>query len=671
VILPVHAAIRARLQEVLATTFNLAAADQPPIVIETPPNRALGDLAVPVAFELARRLRKAPRAIAQELAAALGPIDQIDRVQAAPNGYLNFYIARADFLIARLAVREPRRGEPNRDKIIVEHTAINPNKAAHIGHLRNSTLGDTLVRLLRFQGAEVEVQNYIDDTGVQVADVVVGFTEIERQDYASVLALASDPSVRFDYYCWDLYSRVTEWYEGDKKRLETRAHVLHAIEEGGNPLAEMAAVIADRIVHTHLATMRRLNVSYDLLTWEGDILRLHFWVTAFEELKARGAVYLQSEGKLKGCWVMKIDDAEGDAEKTEAAEGDAEAEQDPREKVIVRSNGVVTYVGKDMANQFWKFGLLGKDFFYRPFEEHAGRTLWATTSVPDNAITRPPFGRASAVYNVIDSRQSYLQQLLKQALAAVGFPREAARSTHFAYEMVALSHATARALGYSDEAGTDKPFVEVSGRKGLGVKADDLLDRLVEMAAHEVTTRNNALSETDCREIAAHIATAAVRYFLIKFSRGKLIVFDIEEAMSFEGETGPYLQYAAVRAGNIFAKLKEREGLDEAGVAKRLPDAGRAAIEQGDEADELWGLVLEAGRLDEIVDSSVRSLEPALLAKHAFGLAQAFNAFYHRQPILKEERADVRIWRAAAVAYVRAQLTTALDLMGCVVPAKM
>jgi arginyl-tRNA synthetase len=675
VILPVHAAIRARLREVLSTTFNLAAADQPSIVIETPPNRALGDLAVPVAFELARRLRKAPRAIAQELAAALGAIDHVDRVQAAPNGYLNFYLRRADFLIARLGGTDPRSGESTREKIIVEHTAINPNKAAHIGHLRNSTLGDTLVRLLRFQGAEVEVQNYIDDTGVQVADVVVGFTEIERQDYAAVLALASDPTVRFDYYCWDLYSRVTEWYEGDKKRLDTRARVLHAIEEGGNPLADMAAVIADRIVRTHLATMRRLNVSYDLLTWEGDILRLHFWATAFEELKARGAVYLQNEGKLKGCWVMQIDDAEnadGDAEKKEGAEGEAEAEQDPREKVIVRSNGVVTYVGKDMANQFWKFGLLGKDFYYRPFEEQSGRTLWATTSTPDNGIARPAFGRAAAVYNVIDSRQAYLQQLLKQALAAVGFAAEAARSTHFAYEMVALSHGTARALGYQDEAaGTDKPFVEVSGRKGLGVKADDLLDRLIEMAAHEVAKRNTELSEAECREIASHIGTAAVRYFLIKFSRGKLIVFDIEEAVSFEGETGPYLQYAAVRAANILAKLKEREGLDEAGVVARLPGAGREAIEQGEDADELWSLVLEAGRLDEVADASVRSLEPALLAKHAFALAQAFNAFYHRQPILKEERQDVRVWRAAAVAFARAQMTTALNLMGCVVPAKM
>jgi arginyl-tRNA synthetase len=677
-ILPIHAAIRSRLQHTLATTFDLPLSDQPSIVIETPPTRALGDLAVPVAFELARRLRKAPRAIAQELAAAIGPIDGVSQVQAAPNGYLNFSLERAAFLIDRLSAETgiPAAPKPH-EKTIVEHTAINPNKAAHIGHLRNATLGDTLVRLLRFQGTPVEVQNYIDDTGVQVADVVIGFTELEHLDLAAVKALAANPAIRFDYYCWDLYARVTEWYEGDKERLATRARALHALEEGGNPLAELAAFVADRIVRCHLQTMARLNVTYDLLTWEGDILRLHFWTTAFEQLKQRRAVFLQSEGRLKGCWVMTIDDAEAATDRTiedrveDSTDRTPDKEEDPREKVIVRSNGTVTYVGKDIANQFWKFGLLGRDFHYRQFESRDDRTLWATTSTPEEGRTHPPFGNASAVYNVIDSRQSYLQQLLKQALAAMGFAKEAGQSTHFSYEMVALSHATARALGYEDTESSGKPFVEVSGRKGLGVKADDLLDRLTETAAREVGSRNPELSEQDRREIATVIGTAAVRYFLIKFTRGKVIAFDIDEALSFEGETGPYLQYAVVRANNIFAKLREREGLDEAAVLTWIQTAGRAPIEQGDEAQELWGRTLEAARLDEVVDASIRSLEPALLAKYAFGLAQAFNAFYHRQPILREERQDARAWRAAAVVYLRRQLTQALDLMGCAVPAKM
>lgn len=664
-ILPVHSTIRAALSRTLTDSFNLAATDQPVIVLETPPNRPLGDIAVPVAFELARRLRKAPRAIAQEIAGALGPVQGVARVAAAPNGYLNFYLDRRAFLAQWLDETSAPVAVPA-GKIIVEHTAINPNKAAHIGHLRNSALGDTLVRLLRFQGREVEVQNYIDDTGVQVADVVVGFTKLEHLDLTAVRALAADPARPFDYYCWDLYARVTEWYAGDKARLEIRGHAMHAIETGGNPLAEMAAFIADRIVRCHLKTMARMNVDYDLLTWEGDILRLHFWTTAFELLKARGSVFLQTEGRLQGCWVMPIEDGVTGPD----TETDAD-DPEQREKVIVRSNGTVTYVGKDIANQFWKFGLLGKDFNYRVFDTRPdGRPLWATTSTASTPGA-PPFGRASGVYNVIDSRQAYLQQLLKQALNTMGYAAEAAQSTHFSYEMVALSHATARALGYEPDTADGKPFVEVSGRKGLGVKADDLLDRLIETAAAEVARRNVELSAADVRRTAEAIATAAVRYFLVKFSRGKVIAFDIEEALSFEGETGPYIQYAAVRAGNILAKLAEREGVSPASIRSRLASLPDDALTQGEEADELWGLVLEAARVDEMADTAVRSLELSVMAKYAFSLAQAFNAFYHRQQILREEREDARLWRAAGVVYVRRQLERVLDLMGCVVPQRM
>jgi arginyl-tRNA synthetase len=501
-----------------------------------------------------------------------------------------------------------------------------------------------------------------------VADVVIGFTELEHLDLAAVQALADDPDTRFDYYCWDLYARVTEWYESDAERLARRAQALHAIEEGGNALATMGAFIADRIVRAHVKTMARMNVDYDLLTWEGDILRLHFWSTAFEELKQRDAVFLQTEGRLAGCWVMPIDD--GSAPSDEAPEADAEDDTEQREKVIVRSNGTVTYVGKDIANQFWKFGLLGKDFHYRVFDPRGDRPLWATTSNADDAMVAPAFGQAAAVYNVIDSRQSYLQQLLKQALAMMGFAEQADRSTHFSYEMVALSHATARALGQADP-DSSKPFVEVSGRKGLGVKADDLLDRLIDTAAAEVRARNAELSDDDCRRTAEIIAVAAVRYFLVKFSRGKIIAFDIDEALSFEGETGPYLQYAVVRAQNILAKLAERDGLNEDSVIAQLPSTPLDTISSGDGADQLWGLVLEAARLDEMVETSIRSLELSVLAKYAFGLAQSFNAFYHSQQILKEEREDARLWRAAAVIYLRRQLTKALDVMGCEVPTRM
>jgi arginyl-tRNA synthetase len=668
-ILPVHTAVRAALADILTTKLSIAPDDQPAIVIDVPPRRALGDLAVPVAFELARRLRQAPRAIAAQIAAALGPIAGVARVESTPNGYLNFFLDRS--ALTEQWLRNRHAPGASGGKVIVEHTAINPNKAAHIGHLRNATLGDTLVRLLRFQGRIVEVQNYIDDTGVQVADVVAGLTTLEGRDLASVQSLIADPGVRFDYYCWDLYARVTEWYAADKTRLDVRGAALHKIEEGGNDLARIGAAVADRIVRTHLRTMARLNVDYDLLTWEGDILRLHFWTTAFEQLKSTGAVYLREDGPLKGCWVMPIGDGPESGAGTDDDERDAENDPDQREKVIVRSNGTVTYVGKDMANQFWKFGLLGRDFHYRRFESSNGRTIWATTSAPSANGDAPSFGRASAVYNVIDTRQSYLQALLKQALGTIGFTEQAANSTHFSYEMVALSHATARALGYGDQDADGKPFVEVSGRKGLGVKADDLIDRLISSATEEVTNRNPDMSAADRERAARVIATAALRYFLIKFTRTKVIAFDIAEALSFEGETGPYLQYATVRASNILAKLADRDGTTEEDIVRQLPDLSFEPIAAGDDADELWGLVLEASRLDEVVEIAIRSLELSLVAKFAFGLAQAFNAFYHRQQILKEERADARLWRAAAVLYTRRQLTRALDLMGCEVPSRM
>jgi arginyl-tRNA synthetase len=665
-------------------TYGLS--EVPPFAVEVPPTRGLGDLAVTIAFQLARTLRKPPRAIAAELAPALGEIPEVTRVTATPNGYLNVQLARAPFLLARVGSRAagPALLE---GKTIVEHTAINPNKAAHIGHLRNAALGDTLVRVLRYAGVSVEVQNYIDDTGVQVADVIVGFRELEHRSLEAVRTLAD--TTRFDHYCWDLYSRVTEWYEADASRLEVRAEALHELERGGNDIASLGAFIVDRIVRAHLETMARLNISYDLLTYEGDILRLKFWAQAFDILKASGAVFLKREGRLKGCWVMRIEDgqpATDDAEEgatdgasAETVVADDEGKELEREKVIVRSNGVVTYVGKDIANQFWKLGLLGRDFNYRRFShQNDGRPLWSTTSTQGESGA-PSFGHAERTYNVIDSRQMYLQALLIQALRTLGHVRESENSIHFSYEMVALSHATARELGYPPpEDGARKPFVEVSGRKGLGVKIDDLLDLLTNKALTEVVGRNPDMQPEQSRRAAAQIAVGAIRYFMLKFSRGKLIVFDIEEAISFEGETGPYLQYAAVRASNILQKLKEREGLTEDAV---LADLGSVpadeltgdGMESSDSAhdDTLWAVVFEASRLDEIVAQVVRSLEFSVLAKYAFGLAQRFNAFYHKYPILNEERPDRKRWRAAGVAHVRNQLTRALDLMGIEVPARM
>jgi len=660
-ILPVHERLRESLVAALGQLYDISGDAMPALPIEYPPKRELGDLATPVAFELARRLRKAPRTIAQELAAALGPIDGVSRVEAVSSGYLNIYLDRPAF--ARKVAAGPGPAAAGKSgKTIVEHTAINPNKAAHIGHIRNSALGDTLVRVQRFRGVPVEVQNYIDDTGVQVADVVVGFRELEHKTLDDIRRIAD--TTRFDYYCWDLYARVTQWYDEDKQRLTIRAATLHDIEHGGSDASMIAQFIADRIVRCHLRTMARLNVDYDLLTWEGHILRLQFWARAFEILKEKGAVYLQTEGKLAGCWVMKIE------EDAAAAEDD---EGDDREKVIVRSNGTVTYVGKDIAYQFWKLGLLGRDFHYRQFGTRAnGSVLWSTAEIPGDD-SHPPFGHASATYNVIDVRQSYLQKLLKQALRILGYAEQAERATHFSYEMVALSNDTARALGYLAAGAPDdkRGFVDVSGRKGQGVKADDLIDTLISRAEKEVAGRNPELSAAEHRRVAEMIAVAAVRYFMVKYSRTKIIAFDIDEALAFEGESGPYLQYAVVRARNIFAKLRDREGLDEASVFARLDSLPPDELMGQGGSHDLWALILEASRLDEVVEQVVRTLEFSVLAKYAFGLAQMFNGFYHRYPILNEEQAGARLWRAAGAAYFRAQLTRALDLMGIAVPPRM
>ena len=674
-ILTLHDDLRRRMAAALRDVYGLDQQAMPPIGVSYPPNRTLGDLSVTVAFELARRLRKAPRVIAGELAGALGRIPWVTRIEVTEKGYVNLFLDRRAFLVPRLTAPPVVPPTTGAAKTIVEHTAINPNKAAHIGHLRNATLGDTLVRVLRFRGVPVEIQNYIDDTGVQVADVVVGFRELEHKTLEEVRAIAD--STRFDFHCWDLYARVTEWYEQDPGRQAIRSATLHDIECGGTDAAALGAFITDRIVRCHLETMARLNVYYDLLAHESDILKLQFWTRAFEILREKGAIFFQEQGRLAGCWVMPIADlasrAGDEPAPAEAVTREDEADE-TREKVIVRSNGTVTYVGKDMAYQFWKFGLLGKDFHYRVFcRQPNGQPLWVTCQEPTtDEAHRPVFGGAGAVYNVIDVRQSYLQELLRQGLIAIGHEGEAGRSVHFSYEMVALSHATARQLGY-DQSSLDpaRPFVEVSGRKGLGVKADDLLDSVVTKAEAEVADRNPDLDPAERRRIAEMLAVAAVRYFLIKFSRSKVIAFDIDEALNFEGETGPYLQYAVVRANNIFSKLRDREGLDEGAILSVLDSTPADELEGGARGHDLWALVLEASRLDEVVDQVVRTLEFSVLAKYAFGLAQMFNAFYHRYPILNEEQAAAKRWRAAAVAFFRTQLTRALDLMGIDVPPRM
>lgn len=650
VILDIQQRLSGAVRQAARTAFDLDLAD---VSFQYPPRVELGDLALTAPFDLAKALRRKPREIAERLAEALASAPGVRRAEVAGGGYVNLFLDRGTFakeLVASLAGAAPATGR--RGHVIVEHTSINPNKAAHVGHLRNACLGDTFVRLLRHRGWDVGVQNYIDDTGVQVADVVVGFQHIERKSLADVEAIGG----KFDYYCWDLYARVGDFYAADPARKALQAEALHAIEEGGNDTARLAEHVARRIVDCHLATMARLGIGYDLLAHESDILRLHFWNRAFELLKERGAVRLETEGKSAGCWVLPM--GEGD---------EAGIDED---KIIVRSNGTVTYTGKDIAYQLWKLGKLDRDFRYRVHRTLAdGRRLWTTTSGEGEAGA-PRFGHADAVYNVIDVGQSYPQRVVKAGVAALGYAEAAAGSHHLAYEKVVLSPATARALGYA--VSEEESAVKVSGRKGLGVKGDDLLDALVAKARAEVDARDPGRDPAERDATANAVATGALRYFMMKFGRTRIITFDMEEALAFTGETGPYVQNAVVRARSIFAKLEAEGHRVEALLARaRALDLG--AFLSGEEGDEAWSLLLLMARTDEVVEQAIRAEDVALAAKHAFAVAQAFHSYYQKPKysVLHAETEDRRACRTLVVdAFVR-QVEVLLGLLGIPVPERM
>ena len=675
-----------------AASRRLFDGEPPRLVFETPPKVELGDLACPVAFELAKRLKRPPRKIAEELAPELELPPVVERVNVEGGGYLNFFLRRAEALSRLLAPAPPPAAGAL--KVIVEHTNINPNKAAHIGHLRNAVLGDVLVRNFRRLGRRVEVQNYLDDTGVQVADVVVGLehpAELAEPARASELAaeireiLAAFPDDapgvaprRLGDLCWDLYALVGRSYAADPALDERRRATLHAVESAalGAPLAEeegatasLAARLAEAVVRCHLLTMGRVGVAYDLLPRESDILGRRFWAKAFDLLKSCGAAELEEDGKNAGCWVMRLEGA-----------ADFEGMEDA-DKVLVRSNGTVTYTGKDIAYQLWKLGLLDVDFEYEavPYRDMEGNPefqasdgvspLYRTRHDAEGAdpSAKGRFGHGETVINVIDVRQSYLQKVVREGVRRAGFPEAAARSIHFAYEMVALTPASAEALGVALE-GDDRgrAFVEMSGRKGLGVKADDLLDQLAEKARDAIVSRNPG-EPADLSRVES-IAVGALRVYMTRFSRNKVIAFDFDDALAFEGDTGPYLQYAAVRSANIFRKLEEQ------GLPGRLDAAESAAVatlspEHLD--DGLWDVVRTCGRSPETLEKVAETLEVSLLVRHALAVAASFHHLYHTHPILQAPSEESRRARRAALQVVSATLADLLDVLGVPVPERM
>ncbi len=611
------------------------------LVFSLPAERKFGDLSSTLAFSLAKKVKGKPFLLANDIAAKLrGRLGAVEDIRVAGGGFINFYLKKDDFLLYQWQSLEKPPAEKGA-KVIVEHTSINPNKAAHIGHLRNSCLGDVLARCCRFLGYEVEVQNYIDDTGIQIADVVWGLLHYQKKDLAAIRKISGLAA-----YLWDLYAEVNQLFVADENLAAQRREVHKKIEEKNEPEYGACLYIAEQVLMDHIRTMERIGIHYDLLARESDVIALDFFKAAAAELTGRGVMAPSADPEKKGCLVIHYD-------------------REKIEKIIVRSNGTITYVGKDIAYNLWKFDLLAKDFYYRPFHAYPdGHAIYMTASEPAPSAPRR-FGHGQRVYNVIDVRQSYLQNLIAQVLAQLGHPGASANFVHFSYEMVALTPACVREMGLQLEAGEEnKPYIEVSGRKGRAVKADELITMLNEKSLREVRVRNPEMSEAEALKLASIIAVAALRYFMIKFSLNTVIAFDFKEALNFEGDSGPYLQYTVVRLNSILKKAAAGD--------RQAPEGPGSLALLGDNEKELyWEMILNLSLLEKQVEFALENHELSSVAAYAYGLCQKFNHYYHLFPVLAEKNAAVRAARLGLVRIFKDRVEKLLAVLGIDIPERM
>jgi len=627
--------------------------EQLPIDLRFSAQASFGDYSIPLMSWAKYKFGRSPLNIAEGIAAILHDIQAptIAEVSITKPGFLNFSLNRPAVgrdIIERVLDAGADFGQNDvgaATKVVVEHTAINSNKAAHVGHLRNSCLGDTVVRMLRSQGYNVEANNYIDDTGVQVADVVVAF--ILLQEGLLEVPEGSDqlPGESFDYYCSRLYVAVGRAYEQQPELLERRKMMMQAIEHGQEPYTQLAADLSHKIVRAHLATMGRLNISYDLLTWESAIIGAGLWQRTFEMLRDRGVLEHPETGPAAGCWIVPFGDGD-----TQTDEGERMSD-----KILVKSDGTATYTGKDIAYQLWKFGLadsLGVDFHFVPWgRQHDGRLLWTMRATPpeDGTTEGDPkrFGHGKRVITVIDVRQSYLQQVVYESLRRLGYVEQADNSTHFAYEVVTLSAATATSLGVDTSDGHES--YAMSGRKGIEVKADDLVNKAI--------TRMQEAKPDLPYETAAQLAASAIRYFMIRFNQQQIITLDMDEALRANGDTGVYLQYAYARANSILRKLDEA-GYEIPERFETLPDL----LEQSE-----WELLRHIDAYPRTLANTARQLAPNMLAAYVYDLAAHFSDFYeHTPPMLKETNETVKAFRAQLVRAAVQTMANALRLIGFV-----
>jgi arginyl-tRNA synthetase len=630
------------VRELVSST--LASAGYPLIEFDVsePPQQAFGDLSCNVAFLLSKHLKKPPPKIAIELVEALR-----QRIQDSSyilsmdpaGGYINFkanYARLSQATLSQVLSNPENYGYPNSGQdmhIIIEHTSINPNKALHVGHMRNVIIGDTLYRIMRATNHRTTVLNYIDDSGVQIADIVVGFK------FAGFPVAPPTKNQKFDQYCGDeVYVKINEIYEKDPQVAEKRKLVLKEIEEGKSEIARFAMDITLRVLQEQLKTCWRMKVRYDLLNFETHIVGSKLWSKAFELLKSNGIAKYETEGKNKGCWVIK---------------GKEKEEED---KVLVRSDGTATYIAKDIPYAAWKLGLVEDPFYYREYtKQWDGSTLYATTLADGSSSGSKSVGKkfngGERVITIIDSRQSRLQGIISQVLSKIGVSGGGHKYFHLSYEAVTLSSDTAKEFGIDIG---DRHFMHMSGRKGIYVNADYVLDALHAKAYKEAKTRNPDFSDQQLNKIAEEISISAIRYNMIKQDLDKIITFDIKESLSLEGDTGPYLQYAYARSQRILEKSKQG-----------IIIAGRTnfAFEQLTHDSEI-ALIKEISKLDLVVENAAKSLCLKSLAHYAYNLAMIFNFFYEKVPVLREQDNEVRMARLGLVKAFGISLKNTLEVLG-------
>ena len=646
------------------------------IDISEPAREEYGDLACNIAFPLSKKYKKRPFDIANEIVEKhLKPYISEKRknnksssfilsAETHPSGYINF---RLNFTKLAESILDPILDNPgfglsnfgHGKRVLIEHTSVNPNKALHIGHVRNMVIGDCLYRIMRATNHHVAVLNYIDDSGLQVADIIVGFkfagfpvdpgashgnnssmnnTSNQSQDYNDNNEYNYDKNEdrditkfsKFDHYCDEVYVKVNEMYQTDKSLEEKRQLVLGEIENGTSDIAKFSSEITMRVLKDQLKTSWRMKTHYDLLNFESQIIHSKLWTKSFELLKEKGISQLETSGKNYGCWILKI-----------------EGEDD---KVIVRSNGTATYIAKDIPYAAWKLGIVHDPFCYYIFARQWDDTsLWATTlnskSISNNSRNElRGFGSADVAITITDVRQDRLQRIISKVLDRLHTDNK--EYYHLGYESVSLSSETAKVLGL--DVG-DKKFVHMSGRKGINVDADYVLDRLHSKAHEEVRKRNPDLSTDSSEGIAEEIAVSALRYILVKQDLGKMITFDISESLNLEGDTGPYLQYAYARSLHILQKSDQD-------YSQRKYDLLTSEPEHK--------LIKELAKFDMVLEQAVKNLDPRLIAKYAYTLATEFNLFYEKVPVLREKDPKIMHSRLVLVKAFGFMLKKALSLLG-------